>query len=319
MDKNVILKELESIKNYKTPIVELLHEDNNIYLMREDMIPFSFGGNKCRIAARYFEEIMSRDFDAVVTYGASSSNLCRVIANFAYKYGKKCIIISPEENYIQTPNSEMVKMLGAEIIKCPLGNVPETIDSILARLRKDCNPYFIYGGGHGVLGTDSYRNVLRQITCFEKLQSLSFDYIFITLATGTSMSGLIVENEVRKLNKKIIGISIARDKDRAMTIMDEALKAYNESYATFVKDADYEIIDDYRCDGYATYNNEVLETIRKQFMYYGVNLDTTYTGKGFWGMTDILHKRKVTSKNVLFIHTGGTPLFFIDNCKKFNN
>lgn len=318
MNKHIILKELESIKNYKTPIIELLHEDNNIYVMREDMIPFSFGGNKCRIAASYFEEIVSRDYDVVVTYGASSSNLCRVIANFAYRYGKKCVIISPEENYVQTPNSELVKLLGAEIVKCPLGNVSETIDSIISQLRKDCNPYFIYGGGHGVLGTDSYRNVLRQIISFEELMSFSFDYIFITLATGTSMSGLIVENEVCNYNKKIIGISIAREKDRAMKIMDDALNAYNESFGTFIKDAEYEIFDDYRCDGYATYNKDVLKTIRKQFMYYGINLDTTYTGKAFWGMTDILHKRKISSKNVLFIHTGGTPLFFIDNCKRFN-
>ena len=39
-------------------------------------------------------------------------------------------------------------------------------------------------------------------------------------------------------------------------------------------------------------------------------LDPTYTGKAFWGMQDYLNRKCITGKKVLFIHTGGTPLFF---------
>ena len=41
-----------------TPINFLdLFEDNRIYIKREDMIPFSFGGNKARKAQLFFEKI----------------------------------------------------------------------------------------------------------------------------------------------------------------------------------------------------------------------------------------------------------------------
>ena len=42
----------------------------------------------------------------------------------------------------------------------------------------------------------------------------------------------------------------------------------------------------------------------------GLPLDPTYTGKAFRGMLDYLDDRGVRGKSVLFLHTGGTPLFY---------
>lgn len=69
-------------------------------------------------------------------------------------------------------------------------------------------------------------------------------------------------------------------------------------------------IDDYVLDGYDTYNDEILQTIREVLMTDGIPLDATYTGKAFWGMKKYIKKKQITGKNILFIHTGGTPLFF---------
>ena len=41
---------------------------------------------------------------------------------------------------------------------------------------------------------------------------------------------------------------------------------------------------------------------------YGIPLDATYTGKAFMGMTEYI--KEIKERNILFIHTGGTPLFF---------
>ena len=42
----------------------------------------------------------------------------------------------------------------------------------------------------------------------------------------------------------------------------------------------------------------------------GIPMDTTYVGKGFYGMEEYIKKMKIIGKNILFIHTGGTPLYF---------
>ena len=99
LEKNAILKELDWLLKFNTPIYQIEDETNNIYVKREDLIPFSFGGNKVRIAANYFKDLITNDFDAVMSYGASSSNMCRVIAAMAKKYGINCFIVSPEEGY----------------------------------------------------------------------------------------------------------------------------------------------------------------------------------------------------------------------------
>ncbi|MCG4584559.1 1-aminocyclopropane-1-carboxylate deaminase, partial [Anaerosalibacter bizertensis] len=71
-------------------------------------------------------------------------------------------------------------------------------------------------------------------------------------------------------------------------------------------------IDDYVLKGYGHYNKEILETIKEVLIKDGIPLDTTYTGKAFWGMKEYIKKNQIKGKNILFIHTGGTPLFFDD-------
>ncbi len=71
-------------------------------------------------------------------------------------------------------------------------------------------------------------------------------------------------------------------------------------------------IDDYILDGYGSYNDDIVNVIKDTLIKEGIPLDTTYTGKGFWGMKEYIKKHQITGKNILFIHTGGTPLFFDD-------
>ena len=66
-------------------------------------------------------------------------------------------------------------------------------------------------------------------------------------------------------------------------------------------------IDDYTT-GYGKDDPRVKDTILMAFRKYGIPLDPTYTGKAFMGMTEYL--KDIRDKNVLFIHTGGTPLFW---------
>ena len=71
-----------------------------------------------------------------------------------------------------------------------------------------------------------------------------------------------------------------------------------------------EFVDDYTGAGYGTDNDAVSRCIREVLVKAGFSLDPTYTGKAFWGMQDYLNRKCITGKKVLFIHTGGTPLFF---------
>ena len=304
------------LKKYETPIQKLNNDinGNSIFVKREDLLPFSFGGNKARKAVFFFEEIIGGDYDYVVTYGSSSSNHCRVIANLAASYNIQCTIISPIEKNMSTFNRKMMELFGANILSCSVLGVKETIDSTLIELkRKGFNPYFIQGGGHGNLGTEAYVEVYDEIVEFEKKEKIHFDYIFHTSGTGTTQAGLICGQAIKKEERTIIGISNARRNPYGKQIVFESVNSYLSSKNIEKISLDeINFIDDFVIDGYGSYNQEIIETIKLVLLKEGISLDKTYTGKSFWGMKKFIEKNQITEKKILFIHTGGTPLFFDD-------
>lgn len=295
-----------------TPI-EFLGEikGNNTFIKREDLLPFSFGGNKARKARLFFQEIDKRGCDCVVTYGSGSSNHCRVVANECCRRNIPCIIISPTEASETTFNSQMMKMLGAEITTVPVSDVHDTIEGKLHELRAaGKKPYFIGGGGHGNTGTEAYVQCYREIKEQEKDRNIHFDYIFFATGTGTTQAGLVCGQLLDKDFRKTIGISIARKNPRGRDVVLNSIRTYIGDKATEEQIQDAVIfIDDYT-SGYGKDDQRVLKTIEMALKLYGLPLDATYTGKAFMGMCEYIEKEQIENKNILFIHTGGTPLFF---------
>ena len=259
----------------------------------------------CRKAMLFFEEIDKGDIDVIVTYGSSHSNHCRVIANMAAERGLGCIIIGPDEVNDNTFNSQMMEFLGAEIIKVPVKEVHDTIECTIDDLtRKGKKVYFIPGGGHGNIGTKAY------VQCYEEIRQKQVDYIFFASGTGTTHAGLVCGKLKHSDDVKIVGISIARKNPRGRQVVIDSIREYMGEDERI--EAATVFVDDYTGDGYGKVNREVETTIKETFIKYGIPLDSTYTGKAFNGMKRYVEKNKIRNKDILFIHTGGTPLFFDD-------
>lgn len=287
-----------------TPICFLEeNQGNQIYIMRDDLIPFSFGGNKVRKALLFFREIDEGGYDTVVTYGSGSSNHCRIIANMAASRGMACVVISTDDD-CQGINRRLVSdMFGARIRCCTVDQVAHTIDVTMEQLKAaGRKPYFIPGGGHGNTGTKAYDLAYDEIAAF----SVHFDYIFHASGTGTTQAGLIC-GKLRHgdVGQKIVGISIARRNPRGGQVVADSVKDY------IGKDPGSHLIFDdcYICGGYGCRDAGVDATIRRMMIRHGLPLDPTYTGKAYCGMERYLQAHGITGKKILFIHTGGTPLF----------
>ena len=285
--------------------------DNHLWIKREDLIPFSFGGNKARKAQLFFQEIDNGSFDCVVTYGTGSSNHCRVIANECCRRGMNCHIISPQGASEPSFNSQMMKIFGAEVTRVPVINVHDAIEMKIKTLRnRGLNPYFIEGGGHGNIGTEAYLRCYEEIKQQEKELDAYFDYVFFASGTGTTQAGLVCGQLLNKDEKKIVGISVARKNPRGRNVVLDSIRSYLGERAAEEQIQNATIFIDEYTFGYGIYDPRVSETIKTALNNYGIPLDTTYTGKAFMGMTE--YTKDISGKNILFIHTGGTPLFFDD-------
>ena len=280
--------------------------NNELYMKREDLFPYSFGGNKARKAKLFFDEIDRGNYDCIVTYGSSHSNHCRIIANMAVVRNISCFIICASEVSEPTFNSKFMELFGAKIKIVSLNEVSLAIEQELERLKTEGKkPYFIPGGGHGRIGTQAYVNCYQEIKKYEKINNVYFDYIFFASGTGTTQAGLICGQIQNKDDRKIIGISIARKNPYGRDIVINSIKEYTPTIR--IEDIEDKTIflDDYIGNGYGKENEEIKRMIISVLI-------STYTGKAFWGMTKYLENKKITKKSILFIHTGGTPLFFDD-------
>lgn len=297
---------------------------NNFFIKREDLIPFSFGGNKVRIGEKFIEDALDKKCDVIISYGSSKSNLNRAMVSLCKEKNIQCYIVSPidiaeeELNFNQKLNFLNIK--NENIYKCKKEEVAVTINNLMTKLKNEGKtPYYIngniYGKGNEKTAVKAYKECYKEIIQYEKENNICFDYIFLAVGTGMTYSGLVLEKIISKTeNKKIIGISIARKKEQGI----ESIKRYLESELKEdeIKNNEIYFIDDYLAGGYGNYNEEIKNMIIKTYQNEGIPLDTTYTGKSFYGMIKYLKKNKIKRKNILFIHTGGTPLFF-DNMKEW--
>ena len=286
-------------------------QGNHLLIKRDDLLPYSFGGNKARKALLFFEEIDRGGHDCVVTYGSGSSNHCRVVANLCRGRNLPCWIIRPQEAAAPSYNSRMTDLFGAEHTIVPVNEVHDTIEETLSDLRAGGKkPYFIPGGGHGDIGTEAYVRCYREIRDWEAASGVHFDHIFFASGTGTTQAGLVCGQLLSGDAREIVGISIARKNPRGRDVVLDSVRSYMAGRADEEAiQAATVFLDDYTA-GYGTDDSRVDETIRFVLDTWGIPLDPTYTGKAFMGMKEVLTSRQITGKNVLFLHTGGTPLFF---------
>lgn len=301
-----------------TPIQQLgILNKNMLYMKRDDLIPYCFGGNKARKAFLFFKEIDKAGHDTVVTYGSSHSNHCRVVANMAAQRGMRCIIIAPLEVSDATFNSKMMTMFGAEIVCVPVEQVHDTIEHTLHELQNiGSNPYFIPGGGHGNIGTEAYVQCYDEIREYENEHQFHFDHIFFASGTGTTHAGLVCGQLINKDERNIIGISIARKNPYGRNVVIDSVRDYlcskNYSYDNNDIENSVNFIDNHTGDGYGKDSDEITDTIKSMMIQYGIPMDSTYVAKAFFGMEKYISANSIEGKNILFIHTGGAPLFFND-------
>lgn len=329
-----------------TPVVRLSgeYEGNVIYIKRDDLIPFSFGGNKARKAACFYREIQEEKPDVIMTYGSNASNHCRIIANLAAALGLPCHIISSGEEEHGTGGRELfnrvlVRQFGALVETVPVEEVHDTIERRLEEYREQgMVPYFIQGGGHGNAGTQSYVDAFSEIRRQEKELGVSFPYLFHASGTGSTQAGLICGKELQKAPEKIVGISIARPCPRGRDVVRESVLDYfrmlDEKEAerkaadlsassgedgsrqergkaeSLFREEDLIFEDGYRLGGYGKSTQEEEDCIRELMLREGIPMDTTYVGKAFFGMLQYLKEHDIRGEEILFLHTGGTPLFF---------
>ena len=289
-------------------LLETDENGNRFFIKREDMLPYSFGGNKARIGAEYLSDMLEKGCTHMVAYGNARSNLCRVLANLCAGEGLPITIITPADDdgkQREAFNGKLCESFGAKIVPCLKTGVAETVDRVLEGIRQNGEtPYYIYGDrtgqGNRAVPVRAYQKAWAEIR-----SQGTFDKIVLALGTGMTQAGLLCGMKDDEHKPEVLGISIAREESAARG----HIQAYINACMGGETSAGIRICDRFR-SGYGQYDEAIADCIRQMMARHGIPLDGTYTAKAWHGMKVLAKEENWQNEQILFIHTGGTPLFF---------
>ena len=333
------IKDLPRIKlgEVKTPIEKLenlsKNYKNDIYIKRDDLLGIGLGGNKVRKLEYILGDALSKNADIVITSGGVQSNHVRLTIAAANKVGLKAIaVLVGSEPKRYTGNTLLDKVLGAEIHFADINNkeglstgeLNRLLDEEGERLVQEIKAkyealgkivYVIPGGGKMPPGIAGYINATSEIYAQLQEMRLNADYIVTGVGTASTITSLIIGEKLYNTGIKPIGILVTNTlgsakayAERVKTEIDGYLKHFGWNLDITLDDI--RLFDAYTGEGYGLPSDDGLEAIKTLARSEGLIVDHIYTGKAFAGLLDLSKKEFFEDKNVLFLHTGGSPALF---------
>lgn len=282
-----------------------------VKMVRDDLFPFIGGGSKARKAIEYEAFLKQGGFNAVVTCGGIQSNHNRAIALMCARNGWKChLCIQGEEVRFMSEkgNALLCRLSGAEYEFIDSSETAVTMDRAMESFRaKGYNPFYIHGGGHDLPGGICFVNAVAEFKHQCDTVEYKPDFLFHASGTGSTQAGIVVGLElVGWGDVKVVGISVARKYERGRKVIIDFANELAAHYG-LKKDFSDKIFfnTDYLFGGYEHYDETMESYLEKVMRSTGVMFDTTYSGKGFYGMMQEIKKQGIDNKNILFWHTGG--------------
>lgn len=319
----------ESIKmaNLPTPIVKLENRskalgDVNIYIKRDDYTGSEWSGNKIRKLEFVVAEAKNNGCDTLITCGGIQSNHARATAAVGAKMGMESYLVlkgSEQDNkngnfYMDYMFGSKVKLITGEQYKYKRSDIMSSIKEELEGQGRKA--YIIPEGASDGLGNFGYIKAFEEIVNQESELGMKFDHIVLAVGSGSTYAGLLMGSELFNREIDILGLNIydaeADYSSKIVGLIEDSGKYLAEK---MVVDRDkINIINDYVGFGYALSQEAELKFIKEFSENEGLILDTVYTGKGMYGLSEEIKKgRFEKGANILFVHTGGLFGMFSKN------
>ncbi len=326
------LKSLPQIElgHYPTPIETLLRlsakfPGYQIRVKRDDCTGLGFGGNKVRQIEFYLGDALSRGYDTILSTGAIQSNCMRTIAAATGKLGLDCHIQLENRvsnctiEYQNSGNKLLTDLFGANVSYYPEGEDEEGADQSLADIadkliEQGRKPYIIplrvVKEPKGAFG---YMVAAKEM--LDQFEELGWkpDLIVVGSGSGLTHAGLLMGLRLLECDIPVLGACVRRDA-QAQSVR---IKTHCENLANMldiqplVTDQDVWTDDYALAPGYGQISEGLKDTIRLTATTEGLLLDPVYSGKAMRCMLNLIENNKLADfKNLLFIHTGGTPALF---------
>ena len=288
----------------------------NLFIKRDDLTGFAFGGNKTRKLDFLIAEALATGCDTIIGMGANQSNFCRILANAGVKFGLEIhLVLRGSLPQVPTGNLLIDHLLGVHIHHIAT-NDNNLFHSAAMQIRQDLEKqgrrvFFLPPGGSVPIGALGYVAGFRELVADLKHSKIRADYIIHASSSAGTQAGLIVGQASTDWPGKIIGMSVDVPRNE---LRQNVLQLAEQTAGLLNLQISPELIavdDQYIGDGYGIPTEGCREAVNLFARYEGIYLDYVYTGKAAAGLIDYCrHQQFPADAKIVFLHTGGNVELF---------
>ena len=317
---------LHSLPNFNNAVQELCDDQiPDIYIKRDDLTGFGFGGNKARHMGISFAKFVADGIESVVNINHFHSNQARFIAAACAKVGMRCHLVAFD--LVDAPlngNLLLAKMFGADIHRVPEEYARQVAERVSDDERGKGRRTEIYGDHElaSIAGSLAFFKAGREWSKQLKDVGVGGQPLHIWGLTGRSITGLKLfakasgmEWRTSAVRYTPVGADISCcDADAnfdEQTVLASQRVAEVLGIDTTLSSGDVTVVNGYAGPAYGVPDDGVFEAMHIMAKSEGIVLDPNYTGKSMSGLIGELRQGVLDpTVPVVFLHSGGLPQIF---------
>lgn len=286
-----------------------LQDVDGLWMKREDLSGFGFGGNKVRKLEFLLGDAVAKGQRHVVTFGALQSNHVRATAAACARLGLHLDAVAvqavprDDADYLGSGNALLTELFGATRHVVPDDDAAGALALSLLEQHGD-DLAIIMPGGSDRIGTLGHVD-----SALELYSQLDFDPREVVVAASTcgTMAGLVIGLAQAEVDTVVRGVCVYHSLEQTEATLRDLLAQTSAELGVPVPDDDRWVLDDTQFgDGYGIPTAAGLAEIHRLATTAGITLDPVYTAKAYAAIPRDPDLRRRT----VFLHTGGGPSLF---------
>jgi 1-aminocyclopropane-1-carboxylate deaminase/D-cysteine desulfhydrase-like pyridoxal-dependent ACC family enzyme len=292
---------------------------DTLWIKRDDLIGYSWGGNKVRPIEFILGDALQQGADTIVVCGGPTSNFAALMVAACVQCGLAVHQISYGSQPASAPAALEVSTRSGAVLEFTGSSDRATMDAtanvVANRLRSEGRrPYVLARGGATPVGALGFANAALELS--EQLTLLGIDSatIVVPVGSGGTIAGLVAGwtyafdaiTPAKPINVEIVGVSVSRPpeelRDNIQAIVRDCGTAVAQGNLRPPAERCHWRLIDGRGAGFGVADMRDLELVEEASRQTRYLVDTTYNGKTLRWLRESAHQ---LSGPIVYWHTGG--------------